>query len=95
MIEFEFGQTVRITTEVRVDNALVDATTITCKVEDPAGSKTTYTYGVSTELSRASLGTYRLRLPVSVAGVWKYRWTSTGAAGIEEGSFLVTPALVT
>lgn len=95
MQEFEYGQTVRINTEVRVDNALTDASTLTCKVEDPTGAKVTYTYNSSPELTRASLGTYRLRIACSIAGIWKYRWTSTGAAGIDEGTFLVTPQLVT
>lgn len=95
MIEFEYGQTIRITTEVRPDNVLTDAATVTCKVEDPTGVKVTYTYGSSPELTRVSTGVYRLRIAVSVAGVWKYRWTTTGAAGVDEGRFLVTPQLVT
>ena len=95
MIEFEYGQTIRITTEARNDNGLIDAATVTIKVEDPSGDKVTYTYGSSAELTRVSLGTYRLRIAVSEAGVWKYRWTTTGAAGVDEGKFLVTPQLVT
>lgn len=94
MIEFEYGQTVKIVQEVRVDNALIDPTTLICKVEDPTGTKVTYTYGSSAELTRLGLGLFKLRIAVAVAGVWKYRWTATGAAGVDEGTFLVTPVLV-
>lgn len=58
-------------------NTLIDPSTVTCAVRAPDGTVTTYTYGVSAQLTRLSLGKFRCAITTSQVGT--YRWTWTGA----------------
>ena len=70
--------------------AAVDPTAVLCKVRKPDGTVTTYTYGVDAPLVKAAAGSYYLDVNATEAGIWAYRFYSTGtgqAAG--ETSFRV------
>lgn len=58
-------------------NELIDPTTVTCSVRAPNGTVTLYTYGVNAQLTRLSLGRFRLALTTNQIGT--YRWTWTGS----------------
>jgi hypothetical protein len=69
-------------------NTVVDPTTVAVRVENPAGTITTYTY--PTDIQKLSTGKYRMIVPITAAGTWNYNWVSTGTAnGSEFGSFFV------
>ena len=70
--------------------AAVDPTAVLCKVRKPDGTITTLTYGVDGALVKAAVGSYYTDVVATEAGIWAYRFYSTGtgqAAG--ETSFRV------
>ena len=70
--------------------AAVDPTAVLCKVRKPDGTITTLTYGVDGALVKAAVGSYYTDVNATEAGIWAYRFYSTGtgqAAG--ETSFRV------
>ena len=66
-------------TEVESE-APVDPTTLVLKIVDPAGTVTTWTYGIGIEIVRVSQGVYFFLLLLTVSGTYYYRWEGTGAA---------------
>lgn len=56
---------------------LVDPTTITIKVRNPAGTETSHTYGV--DVTKDAVGIYHYDQVFNLAGVWYYRGIGTGA----------------
>ena len=75
-----------------------DPPVVLCKVEDPNGTETTYTYGTDTNVIRKdSTGNYSCYVAPTVGGKWIYKWFGTDAltalyqrvAGAEEGAFIV------
>ena len=69
----------------------VDPATVSLTVRSPSGTTATYTYP-STQVEKIDVGRFRGRVPATEAGIWRYRWTTTGPAGVEEGSYTVFPA---
>lgn len=59
-------------------NLYTDPTTVTLTVEDPAGVKTAYVYGVAVGLVRTALGQYYMNIPLAIAGMWRFRWDGGG-----------------
>lgn len=53
---------------------LFDPTAVSLVVEDPAGGKTTYVYGVDPDLVNDSVGNYHRSIQAAIVGRWKYRW---------------------
>ena len=98
------GQLVRqnVTFTNTETNELVDPSVITLEVQDPAGNKTTYTYGVST-IERESEGRYYALIDTTSGfdasppeGIWYWVWKSTGTGqAILGGSFVVTAPVIT
>jgi hypothetical protein len=77
-----------VATLLNVAGQLVDPPTVRCRVRDPGGTVTTYTYGVDMALIRDGPGTYRLRIAVQQPGYWWYRWETAdeyGPLGAKEG----------
>lgn len=73
------GALVRLTCLVKNSSStLIDPGTLTFKVAAPDGEVTTYVYGTDAELARDSLGTFHVDVSVPVAGVYAYRFVSTG-----------------
>jgi hypothetical protein len=63
----------------------IDPGAVKCQVRLPAGTITTYTYGVDAGVVKDSTGNYHLDIDANTAGEWLYRWysTSTGQAASE------------
>lgn len=70
--------------------AAIDPTVIAVHYSSPAGMLTIITYDGLNSLVRADIGEYYIDLVPSVAGIWSYRWESSGAAtAAGEGVFEV------
>jgi len=58
--------------------AAVDPTDVYFQVKDPSGNITTYHYGVDPEVAKLAVGQYTATVNIDEAGIWYYRWYSTG-----------------
>ncbi len=91
---YDIGDTVTLSAVFGQDGVLVDPGTVTLVLRTPDRTSTTYTYAGGT-VERDSLGTYSRDVLITLAGVHRYRWTSTGdAAASEESWFEVKPRRV-
>lgn len=71
------------------DDALADPTAIVCKVKDPSGNVTTYTYALA-QITRVSLGVFRVSIDLDESGTWYYRFVGTGLiVAADETEFFV------
>lgn len=91
---YDIGDVAAISVLVRDSDshALIDPTTISCTVQPPTGDAVSYTVvGVGEgEIVRNATGDYEVRHPITLSGLYRYRWVTTGTgAGAEEGSFTV------
>lgn len=68
-----------------------DPTTVLCKVKNPRGTTTTYTYGTDDELGKSSTGDFYLDITPDMSGRWFFRWEATDSTTTvaSEGNFLV------
>jgi hypothetical protein len=89
--KIDIGDQVTLTgTFTTAAGALVDPSTVTCKVRQPDG--TSQTPGTT----RQSTGVFTATFQPTQAGEHWYRFTGTGAAvGAEERAFVVEPQHVT
>jgi len=72
------------------DGTATDPAAVLFKVRNPNGSTTAYTYGVDDELVKDSTGNYHVDVNANVAGLWVYRFYSTGSGqAADEGRFRV------
>lgn len=88
---YDIGDVVRCTGSFK-DNtgAAIDPPTVKFKKKDPAGTITTLTYGVDSAVVKDSVGNYRCDVDCDRAGIFYYRWESTGGGkGAQEASFEV------
>jgi len=76
--EYDYGDTVTLRCDFKVDNALADPTTIALAVADPSGDVSNYTYAGAT-VTRDALGQFSKAIICSESGEWVYTWTGTGA----------------
>lgn len=58
--------------------ANLDPTAVFAQVRNPAGSVTTYEYGVDAEVNKSAVGVYYIDVNLNIAGTWYYRFYSTG-----------------
>jgi len=75
--------------------ALADPTTVTLKwgyassATAQATSVTTWLYGTDSQVVKDGTGVYHADIPVTRAGIHRFRWVGTGAvAAASEGSFI-------
>ena len=90
----DLGDLVRVEAEFRnaLTGAALDPTAVFLSVREPDGTVTTYTYG-GAEITQDSTGIYHALIDVDQAGVWRYRWWSTGSGqAAEEKVFKVRQA---
>ena len=73
------GTIARLQTTVKVGATVTDPTTLTLQVMTPAGTETSYTYAAA-QLTKSGTGVYYRDVTLSLEGVWKYRFASTGTA---------------
>lgn len=91
MADHDIGDVVRLdATFTDEAGAAVDPATITFELTSPSSATTTYVHGTDVELVRDELGKFHVLAAPDAAGVWLYRWESTGVAqAAEEDSFYV------
>ena len=91
-MELHVGDTARVDTTIKVDGVLTDPSSLTCEVQTPSGTKTTYSYP-SANLVKLSTGSYRCLVDCTESGTWRVIWSSPGptAKGADYAYFDVTP----
>lgn len=66
--------------------AAADPDTVSVAVRDPSGATT------APAVTRINVGTYEATITPQITGVWKYKFTGTGAAtSVNSDQFLVVP----
>lgn len=88
------GALVRCSGEFR-NNAgvLIDPGVVRFEFTKPSGSLA-YVYGTDVQLVKDAVGQYHVDLSADQAGVWYYRWESTGIGqAAEDHQFTVAPSL--
>lgn len=96
MNTYDIGDVVRISNVFTVTSsgAVIDPGTVTLVVMAPDTTEATYTYAGSS-VTKDSTGTYHVDISPAMAGIYRYRWTSTGTgAGSEESRFEIRPRRV-
>lgn len=79
MADYETGDLVRCSAVwTDADGNYLDPTVVKFRFKSPDGTTTTYTHGVDAELVRDDTGRYHVDVDVDAAGVWWYRFYSTG-----------------
>lgn len=77
------------------NDVATDPTTVTFEFKTPAGTQTTYTYGVDAALVKISTGKYQVILTPSIAGIWTWRFAATGTIEAAlEGEFTVDQSIL-
>ncbi len=92
MLVYDVGDDALLTATFRTvsGNTAVDPTAIFLKVMLPDLSITTYEYGVGDEITRTGTGIYTFTQSCDTAGLYQYRWYSTGTGkAAQESSFQV------
>lgn len=71
--------------------AAANPTTVTCVVEKPDGTETTYTSVSTPPITNPATGSYQVILPTDQSGMFSYRWTGTTGTTtpVVEGKFHV------
>lgn len=88
---YQVGDLVRCSGEF-TDQAgtVLDPTDVFFSVKNPAGTITTYEYGVDVALVKDSTGNYHVDVDANATGIWYYRFYSTGTGQTAaEGLFTV------
>jgi hypothetical protein len=71
----------------------IDPDVVKVSIKSPDDTVTTYVYGVDTEVVKDATGEYHADIDANDAGVWFYRWWSTGdGQAAEESRFVVRDA---
>lgn len=71
--------------------ALTDPTTVSLVVQEPDGTRTTYTHAGG-GVTRHSSGVFYRDIALAAAGEWALRWVGTGAAAATEESVVKAKA---
>lgn len=92
---YDIGDTVRLANVFTQSGTAIDPTAVTLVVRLPDATQTSYTYAGNT-ITKDSTGHYHVDVSTTIAGIYRYRWTSTGTgAASEESWFEVRPRRVT
>lgn len=86
---YQRGQSVRLAVAFTdAAGVAADPTTVTCKVERPDGTETTYT---EPTVTNPSAGAFELIVVANQSGTWRWRWEGvTGpVTPVAEGEFHV------
>lgn len=82
-VVFDYGEVVRAKNSYTNPDTGVatDPTSVQVEVRKPDGTITTYTFGVSPELTKPVVGTYQLLITLAQTGTYRWRWTAGTANG--------------
>lgn len=88
---YEIGQLIRITAAfTNAADQPFDPGDVYVTVTPPTGSPHTLHYGVDGDLVKDSVGNYHYDQPAEVAGIYDFRWYSTGSGrAASKGRFIV------
>jgi uncharacterized protein YfaS (alpha-2-macroglobulin family) len=91
---YQKGDVARVTGAFKDSaGAAIDPTTVKFKFTTPAGVTTIYVFGTDGQLVKDSTGNYHVDLNANEAGIWFYRWESSGTGqAAQEGQFTVEPS---
>jgi hypothetical protein len=94
---FDIGDLMRITGEFRDQfGNYIDPAAVNVTITTPGGTVTTKVYLVDLDLIRDSAGIYHVDISLTAAGLWSYRWFSTGIGqGAATCYFIVEPTVKT
>lgn len=88
MASYTLGSLVRLSATFKVNGALTDPTTVTCKVKTPDGTETAYTYAAA-QVVKDSQGAYHYDFSVGEQGWHYYAFAGTGTCvASSEGHFI-------
>lgn len=94
MNSYTLGTQIRLSATFEVSDTPTDPTAVTFKVRVPAGTITTYVYGVDAQLVKASTGVYYVDYTPAAEGIHAWRMAGTGACvGAAEQQFVVPEGL--
>ena len=95
-MHFDYGDNPRVTATFETASGTdTDPTAVYFKFTNPAGTTTTYEYGTDAEVVKSATGVYYVDIDCSAAGVYLWRFYSTGTGqASEEGWFVVEENLV-
>lgn len=86
---YKTGQKVRVSVTFTVNDVATDPTAVVCKIKDPGGNVTTFTYGVDAEVVKDSTGVYHVDVTTDENRIWYYRFEGSGSCtAVEEAGFL-------
>lgn len=90
------GEVAKISVAITDSNAIAsDPSALRLKVKSPAGTLTTYVFGVAAELVKDSIGNYHANILMNEVGKWAYRWEADAPnAGANEGLITVKKSIV-
>lgn len=84
------GTTVTLTAQfTNAAGVLADPTTVVFKTYSPDGQILTYTFGVSANVTKPSVGNYQATMVPDQGGRWRIRWETTGGVLVTEDDFIV------
>jgi hypothetical protein len=89
MSAYQKGQSVRLAVAFTDANGTAsNPTTVTCEVEEPDGTETTYT---TPTITNPSTGTFQLIVVPDQSGMYSYRWEGTTgtSVAVDEDQFHV------
>lgn len=91
MQAYENGDAVRVSVDFKnASGTLTDPTTVTFKFENPAGTETSYVYGVDGQLVKSGTGEYYVDITGNSYGTWLWRFIGTGTVvQVDEGAFFI------
>jgi len=91
--DYDIGDLVRLSaTFTDTAGALTDPTATTFSIKVPSGTVTTYTYGVTADIVRDSLGLFHVDYSPLAEGIHYYRFVGTGACQTaDEAPFYIRP----
>ena len=93
-LSYDAGNAVTLTaTLTNAAGAFLTPSAVTLRVLDPLGNETDT---LLSSLTVVSSGVYSFTLTAITAGIWSYRWESTGTViAAKDVTFLVTPTIFT
>ena len=88
------GNIIKVSAAFTVSGTATDPTTVTCRVKDPIGNTTVYTFAGGT-VTKDSTGNYHVNVTMDIAGNYYIRWEGTGTAAADaEETVMITPSNV-
>lgn len=87
---YDVGDLIRVSAAFTSSGAALDPTALTARYKTPSGATTTLVYGTDAGLVKDSTGNYHVDVSATEAGVWYYRFASTGTGqAASESAFRV------